>query len=125
MSRERQRGAGRIKTLFTLLILAAILFSIFQVAPAFMDNYWIQDTMNTEARFAVTTRKSEDDIRETIWKEIREREIKATPPIRREDIRVEYTGRSINISLKYTVVINLYLYQYSLQFTPRAGDRPL
>jgi hypothetical protein len=38
---------------------------------------------------------------------------------------VEYTGRSINVSLRYTVVINLYVYQFPIQFTPNAGDRPL
>ncbi|MBI1749204.1 MAG: DUF4845 domain-containing protein [Acidobacteria bacterium] len=125
MSGNHQRGTGKIKAIFTLLVLAVLFYALFQVAPAFMDNYWVQDTMVSEARTAAVSHKSEEDVREVIWKVVREREIKATPPIRREDIRVEYTGRAVNIGLKYTVVVNLYFYQFSLNFTPSAGDRPI
>jgi hypothetical protein len=125
MSREKQRGIGKIKAILTLLIVLLLAYGIFQVAPAYMDNFWVQDEMTTQARFAVTQRRTEDDVREAIWKVVKEREIHATPPIKREDIRVEYTGRSINVSLRYTVVINLYVYQFPIQFTPNAGDRAL
>jgi len=125
MSRERQRGAGKIKALFTLLILAAMLLTILRVAPAFIDKYWVEDEMRNQARLAVVTRRTEEDMRQAIWAKIKEQEIKATPALKPEDIRIEYTGRSVNISLKYTVIINLYFYEFPLQFTPSAGDRPL
>lgn len=125
MSGNQQRGAGKIKAIFVTLILVALGYTLFQVAPAYMDNYWIQDAIVSEARTAAVSHKSDEDVREVIWKEVKEREIKATPPIRREDIRVEYTGRTVNISLKYTVVVDLYFYKFSLNFTPKAGDRPL
>ncbi len=125
MSRHLERGAGKIKTIISLLLIATMFYALFQIAPAYMDNYWIQDAMVTEARIAAVNKKSEEDIRETIWKVVKEREPKATPPVRREDIKVEYMGRAVNIALKYTVEVDLYVYKFKLNFTPNAGDRPI
>lgn len=125
MSGNPQRGAGNIKAILATAILVAIGFTLFQAAPAYMDNYWIQDAMVTEARTAAVNRKNEDEVREVIWKVVKERDIKATPALRREDIRVEYVGRAVNISLKYTVVVDLMFYKFSLNFTPNKSDRPI
>ena len=125
MSREHERGEGKIKAIISLLIIAVIFYSLFQIAPAFMDNYWIQDAMVTEARIAAVNKKGEEEVREVIWKVVKEHEPKAAPPIRREDIRVEYTGRAVNISLKYKVPVDLFVYKFTLNFTPNAGDRPI
>ena len=125
MSGNPQRGAGSIKAILGTAILVAIGFTLFQAAPAYMDNYWIQDAMVTEARTAAVNRKNEDEVREVIWKVVKERDVKATPALRREDIRVEYSGRAVNISLKYTVVVDLMFYKFSLNFTPNKSDRPI
>jgi len=125
MSGNQQRGEGKIKAIIATAILVVIGFTLFQAAPAYMDNYWVQDTMNTEALSAAVSHKNEDEVREVIWKVVKDRNIKATPPIQREHIRVEYSGRAVNISLKYKVVVNLYFYQFSLNFTPNKGDRPI
>ncbi|MCL4524067.1 MAG: DUF4845 domain-containing protein [Acidobacteria bacterium] len=125
MKGNQQRGAGSIKAIFATAILVVIAWTLFQVVPAYMDNYWVQDAMTNEARLAAVNRKSDDDVREAIWKVIRERDIKATPPIQRESIRVEYMGRAVNISLKYSIEVNLYFYKFTLNFTPNAGDRPI
>ena len=125
MSGNPQRGAGKIKAIFVTLILVVMGYTLFQVAPAYMDNYWVQDAMVNEARIAAINHKTVDEVREVIWKEVQERNIKATPPLHPEDIRVEYMGRAVNISMKYSVAINLYVYEFSLNFTPNAGDRPI
>jgi hypothetical protein len=125
MTSNQQRGAGKIKAIFATAILVVIFYAIFQVAPAYMDNYWIQDAMVNEARTAAVMHKNEDEVREVIWKVVKDREIHATPPIQREHIRVEYSGREVNISLKYTVVVDLVVYKFSINFTPNKGDRPI
>lgn len=125
MSGNQQRGAGKIKAIIVTLILVAMGFALFQIAPAFMDNYWVQDAMVNEARVAAVNRKTDEEIREVIWKVVQERQIKATPPLHREDIRVDYMGRAVNISMKYSIAIDLYFYKFSLNFTPNAGDRPI
>lgn len=125
MTDHSQRGAGRIKAIFVTLILAAIGYTLFQVAPAYMDNYWIQQAMVDEARVAAVNHKGDDAIRDVIWKVVQEQKIKATPPLRREDIKVEWLGRGVNISMSYTITVDLYVYQFTLKFTPNAGDRPI
>jgi hypothetical protein len=125
MSGNPQRGAGKIKAILATAILVVIGYMLYQVAPAYMDNYWVQDTMSTEALSAAVNHKNEDEVREVIWKVVKDRDIKATPPIQRENIRVEYSGRAVNISLKYKVVVDLYFYQFTLNFTPNKGDRPI
>jgi len=125
MSGKQQRGAGGIKAIFATAILLLIAYALFQIAPAYMDNYWIQDAMVSEARTAAVSHKNEDEVREVIWKVVKDREVHATPPIQREQIRVEYSGREVNISLKYTVVVDLFVYKFSLNFTPNKGDRPI
>ena len=125
MSSNQQRGAGRIKAILVTLILVLLGYALFQVAPAYMDNYWVQDAMVNEARVAAVNRKSEEEVREVIWKAVQERQIKATPALHREDIRVEYLGRAVNISMKYSIPVDLYFYKFVLNFTPNAGDRPI
>jgi hypothetical protein len=125
MSDNQQRGAGKIKAIIVTLILVAMGFALFQVAPAYMDSFWVQDAMVNEARVAAVNRSTEADVREVIWKAVQERKIKTTPPLRPEDIHVEYIGRTVNISMKYSVAIDLYFYKFSLNFTPNANDRPI
>ncbi len=125
MSGHQQRGAGSVKAIIATAILVVIGYMLFQAAPAYMDNYWVQDAMVSEARTAAVSHKNEDEVREVIWKVVKERNIKATPPIQREHIRVEYSGREVNISLKYTVVVDLIFYKFSLNFNPNKGDRPI
>ncbi len=125
MTSNQQRGAGKIKAMFATAVLVVIGYGLFQVAPAYMDNYWVQDAMVNEARTAAVMHKNEDEVREVIWKVVKDREIHATPPIQREHIRVEYSGREVSISLKYTVVVDLVVYKFSINFTPNKGDRPI
>jgi hypothetical protein len=125
MTDHSQRGAGKFKAIVVTLILAAIGYTLFQVAPAYMDNYWLQQAMVDEARVAAVNHKSDEEIREVIWKVVLEQKIKATPPLRREDIKVEWMGRGVNISLSYTIPVDLAVYQFTLKFTPNAGDRPI
>ena len=121
MSRKRERGAGRLKALFWLLVLAAAVFVAVKTIPVFVDDYTLQDKMQTEARFATVNRRSEDDIREVIFKEIQEQEI----PARREDIKVEASSRGVKISVDYTVNVDLKVYQLKLHFNPAVDNRSL
>jgi len=125
MTSHSQRGAGKFKAIVVTLILAALGYTLYQVAPAYMDNYWIQQAMVDEARVAAVNRKSDEEIRTVIWKAVQEQKIKATPPLQREDIKVEWMGRGVTISMSYTIPIDLYVYQFTLKFTPNAGDRPI
>lgn len=121
MSRNRERGGSKLKAILWLLVLVAGVFTAFKVIPAYINNYSLQDKMQTEARFATVNRRTEEDIRDVIFKEIQELGI----PAHREDIKVEASSRGVKISVDYTVNVDLKVYQLKLHFNPAAENRSL
>ncbi len=114
LRRTGSRGSARLKAIIWLLILGAVVYVCYKVIPIYLNNYQLEDRMQTEARFAVVNRKSEEAIRDVVYREIQERDI----PARREDIRVQSTQRNVHISVDYTVTVDLRVYQLHLHFTP-------
>lgn len=121
LRRTGSRGGARLKAIIWLLILGAAVYVCYKVIPIYLNNYQLEDRMQTEARFAVVNRKSEEAIRDVVYREIQERDI----PARREDIRVQSTQRNVHISVDYTVTVDLRVYQLHLHFTPTVDAQAL
>jgi hypothetical protein len=123
--RNREFGGSKLKPIVWTLILLFVVYILFQVAPPLMDKYELEDTMRTEARFAAVNKKEVEDIRESIWRKVKDLEMDRKMGIRREQIKVEYSGRNINIDLRYAVEVNLIFTTYTLNLNAAAGDRAL
>ena len=121
--RDRERGSINFKFLFTVLFVAALVFSAIKIVPVYVTNYQFQDSMQTEARFALSgyPRKSEDDIREDLWKEMQKQGI----PARKEDIHVSIQQSLVNITLDYSVPIDLKLFQWAPEFHLHADNHTI
>lgn len=118
MIRNTQRGEGRLKTIVSLAIVAAIIFLAFKIIPIYVDNYELEDAMKSEARFAAVNRKSPDDVRDAVYRKIQELRI----PARREDIRIEQVGTTgLRITVTYTVIIDFTVYQWKKEMSA-SGD---
>ncbi len=118
--RAGSRGGARLKAIFWLAVLAAGAYVGFKVTPILLSNYQLQDYMNTAARFASVNQRSDEDLREDIYREIQKRDI----PARREDIKIlENTRRGVRISVEYAVPVDLKVYQWTLHFNPVADNR--
>lgn len=98
-----------------------MVFIAVKIVPVYFANYQLQDSIESEARFAIANRRSDDDIRDAVFKKIKELGV----PARREDIKVNNQQRLVEISLDYTVPIDLQVYQLTLQFHPHADNRTL
>ena len=119
MSRNPERGEGRLKTIIFLLILAGVIYLAYRVVPCYVNNFELEDAMKTEARFAAINRKSPDEVRENVYKKIQQLKI----PADRNDIRIEQLGSGgVRITVIYTVVIDLPGYQLKLDFAPTADN---
>ncbi len=119
---DPQRGGARLKAIFWTAVLVAVCYSGFKVVPAYFANYQLQDKLQTEARFAVVNHRSDEDLRNVVFKEIQDQDI----PARREDIKIlENTQRAVRISVDYTVPVDLKVYHFDLHFTPSAENRAL
>jgi hypothetical protein len=118
---HREHGGGRLATMLMILVLAAAVFVGFKIFPAYFSNYQLQDSMLTEARFAVSSRKSEEDVRAAVWKKIQELGI----PAKREDIKVTFVDTSVNIEVNYVVHVDLKVYEFNLEFHPHADNHTI
>ncbi|HYL68444.1 MAG TPA: hypothetical protein VEX69_04700 [Candidatus Limnocylindria bacterium] len=116
-----ERGGSKLNTVLTLLIVGFLIFTGVKIIPPYFANYQLQDSMETEARFAIANHKGDEEIREDIWKKVQELEI----PAKRENIKVNSEQRSIAISLDYVIPVDLRVYQFTLEFHPHADNHTL
>jgi hypothetical protein len=119
--RHPERGASRMGTIVTFAILAVGLFVIVKVAPAYMNEYQLQDSMNEEARFAVVNHKNSEDVHADVMKKTTELGL----PVTDKDVTVVTNPTSTQISVKYTVPVDLKFYQFTIDFNPTADGRTM
>jgi hypothetical protein len=122
-AQNRQKGGAKINLVITLMILGAMIFAGVKVVPVYFANYQFQDSMNSESRFALTgyPKKTTEDVRDDIYRKVQELDI----PAKREDIQVSMANGYVNISLDYSVPIDLAVYQFSLQFHPHSDNHSI
>jgi len=121
-SRARgQRGEGRLKAIAYTVIAVFGFYAAFKLVPPYFAEYQLADKMQEEARFAVVNRFSEEQIRETVFKEAQELEI----PLKKEEIKVLASTSVVRISVDYTVPVDLMVYKMDLHFTPSSENKSL
>jgi hypothetical protein len=116
-----QRGGGKLKAIAYTAIVVFAVFSVFRLLPPYMAEYQLSDKMQEEARFAVVNHYTEDQIRETIFKEAQNLDV----PIKKEEIKVLASQSVVRISLDYTVPVDLLVYKMDLHFTPSSENKSL
>lgn len=128
MIRPRQfgeRGGSKLNLIVTLVVLGAMIFAAIKVVPVYFANYQLQDSMQTEARFALSSypKKGPDDIRDDVFKKIQELDI----PAKKEDIRVSIdpTNGNVDLGLDYSVLIDLKVYQWTKPFHLHADNHSI
>lgn len=120
--RRRERGGATLKTIGALCIVGGLILTGIKVVPPYVNNYELQDSIETAARFAMANRRSPDDLKDQVFRKIRELGLN----VRREDIQVTMTPEGyVAISLNYSVPIDLPGYQFQLQFHPHADNRSI
>ncbi len=115
MRRESERGVGKVKVLFILLVVLGF-YGSFKIVPRYINNYELQKGMTREARFSGVDQKSPQQVRDEILDQATQLGITASP----DDIQVEPVPNGYRISLSYTVPVDLLGYQLLLKFHPVA-----
>lgn len=116
-----QRGEGRFKAIAFTAILVFGVFAAFKLLPPYINEYQLADKMQEQARFGVVNRYTEEQIRETIFKEAQDLDV----PIKKEEIKVLASASVVRISLDYRVPIDLLVYKMELHFTPSSENKSL
>jgi hypothetical protein len=116
-----QQGAGTIKAILWTVLLIYGAFVAYKILPAYVAEYQLQDKMQEQAKFAVVNRYPEEQIRDSIFKVIKDLEI----PVKREDIKITATQDVVRIAVDYSVPVDLLVYQMNLHFTPSSENKNL
>jgi hypothetical protein len=116
-----ERGAGQLKTILVVLVIALIIYAAIKIVPAYVNNYQLADKMEEQARFAIVNRYSEEQIRDNIFKVCQELEI----PAKKEDIKVVSTNSVVKISMQYTVPVDVLSFHLDLHFAPTSENKAL
>jgi hypothetical protein len=119
--RNPERGGSGVKLFLLLVLLGSMIFAGFRVLPVYIDNYQIQDAVQSEARFAIGNRLLAKDVRADVLKKINEIGIPATE----DDLKVTATPGSVQITLDYSVPIDLLVYKYTKDFHIYADNRSI
>lgn len=114
-----QRGGGTLKALLYSAILVAAVYVAFKVVPAYVANYQLKDKMTEQATFAVVNHYTEDQIKDNVFKTMQDLDIPAT----RDDVKVENTHTGIEITVSYSVPVDLTVYKTNLNFATSSEGR--
>ena len=116
-----QQGAGTIKAILWTVLLIYGAFVAYKILPAYVAEYQLQDKMQEQAKFAVVNRYPEEQIRDSIFKVVKDLDI----PVKREEIKITATQDVVRIACDYTVPVDLLVYQMNLHFTPSSENKNL
>jgi predicted AlkP superfamily phosphohydrolase/phosphomutase len=120
-SLRAQRGAGTIKAIVWTAILVYGAFVAYKILPAYVAEYQLADKMQEQARFSIVNRYSEEQVRDNVYKVVKDLEI----PVKREEIKVVSNNDVVKISMDYTIPVDLLVYQLNLHFTPSSENKAL
>ena len=114
---------GSFKLVLGIGAIVATVYLIGMLAPPFFSNYQFEDSIKTIAQMNTYSSKSEDAIREEIFKKAQELDV----PVTKEQIKIVRVGSayagSISIEAPYTVHLNLPGYPLDLNFDPSSTNR--
>jgi hypothetical protein len=113
--RSSERGEGKFGLIIMLAIFGSIIYVGFKVVPAYVDNYQLQDTVETESRFFAAHQRTEQKAKDAVWAEVQSLGI----PIEKDQIKVEVVGHTAIVSVNYTVTVNVFGSDVNLNFNPR------
>jgi hypothetical protein len=107
-----------LRAILGIAFIVAVVYGVYLLVPPYYNNYQFQDTITDVARMNTYTSKSEDEMRDILWRRAHALQI----PINRDQIRVQREGGSVTISADYTVHIDMPGYPLDLQFHPSSKN---
>ncbi len=114
---------GTIKLFFGIFVIVAAIYMGIEVIPPYYSNYEFQDAIKTEALTSTYTPKTEDNIRDSVFKMAQNYEL----PLTREGIKVQRAGAqgtgSVSIDAPYVVHLNVPGYPFDLHFDPSTENK--
>jgi hypothetical protein len=116
---------GSFKAVLGFVVIAAVIYGSWLVIPPYFANYQFQDEIKNTALHDMYGTKSEEDIRQGVFKRAKALEI----PLTEEQIKVKRIGNSgsgsLLIDVDYTVRVDMPGYPLDLHFHPSSENKGL
>jgi hypothetical protein len=125
--RPSERGEVKLGGLIFLLVFLLALYAGYKILPAYYDNYQLQDSMVTEARFALTNRNSASEVQDDVYKEV----LRLGVPVDKKDIVVRFPDKTVanngmvDIDIVYGVDVQFPNYTLHLDFHPHGDNHTI
>jgi len=119
--RAGERGEGRIKALLTLFFIVIVFFSGYQFLPVYItESEFKHDVDEITRRAAANSKLTNDKILEMLEKKREEYNLPEDT-----SFEINRNGKKLDISVEYTVPINLIIYTYERQVKFSSSDTAL
>jgi hypothetical protein len=120
-ARRGERGEGKFKAVFVLVILVLGIYCAAKLLPPYIAEYQLSDKIQEQARFAIVNHGTEEQIRNNVFKTIQDLEI----PAKKENIKIVSNDQVVKISVDYIVPVDLLAYHVDLHFQPSSENKSL
>jgi hypothetical protein len=120
-ARRGERGEGKFKAIFMLVILALAIYCAVKLLPPYIAEYQLSDKIQEQARFAIVNHSTEEQIRNNVFRTIQDLEI----PARKQDIKIVSNDQVVKITVDYIVPVDLLAYHVDLHFQPTSENKSL
>jgi hypothetical protein len=119
MSRN-ERGAGNLKLLTTLAVVALAIFVSVKLGPVYFAEYQLKEDLDSMARLATYAQnKTPEDIKRDVIAKAKEDDVM----LKDDDVQVERTPNGVNIAVKYSVHVDILGQGKDLNFELATGNR--
>jgi len=100
---------------FVVVIVAVLVFAAFQYVPVYFDTWQFYDAVRQEVKFAATSRRTVDSVRDSILRLATAHDI----PLEEKDLQVESQGPFFAVEIRYGVPVDLRVFQHVMRFDYR------
>jgi hypothetical protein len=115
---------GTVKAIVGFLVIIAVIYVLFQVAPPALSNYSFEDDLKSVAVIGGSNpHTTDDELVATVIKKAQEHQITLAP----ENVTVQRIGTpgslAVYVAADYSVPVTLPGYSFTLHFTPSSGNK--
>jgi hypothetical protein len=119
--RFSETGAGRIKTVLSIVFLVFVIYSGIKIIPVYVNSYELDDYIREQTPYWLTQRARPEVIQKSILDKAQDLGL----PVTADQVQVEAPGSIVTVNLDYTVPVDLIVYTLQLHFTPSAQNKQI
>jgi hypothetical protein len=115
---------GTVKAIVGFLLVIAVVYAGFQIAPVEMTNYSFQDDLKNIAMVSgANPHQTDQELIDQVMKKAKEHQIPLAP----EQVTVQRIGTpgapAVYVAVDYSVPVSLPGYDFNMHFTPSSGNK--